>query len=353
MMTLMAIWPVMVIVIMVVFGLGIATFFINLKGNNMDNRNVGTAKDFFMQLGAIVTFYASAIALITLLFDVINFAYPKVAEYGYYGVPSISLQVATLIVAFPLFLLISWFLQKAYIVEPELKNALVRRWLSYITLFIAGGVVAGDLITVIYMYLDGQELTTGFLLKVLTLLIVAGGIFLYYLREIRNVISAGERNIWRIVALIIVLGSIIIGFSVVGSPREQRERRYDNQRTSDLQGLQWQIVNYWQQKQVLPANLEALRDPISGFVVPVDPKTKGSYEYEPGQDKAGELFFRLCATFDTEFKGTNAPWPMKSVMSSAAFDYRGVPVNENWEHGKGKTCFDRTIDPDLYPPIKR
>ena len=64
----MAIWPVMVIVIMVVFGLGIATFFINLKGNNMDNRNVGTAKDFFMQLGAIVTFYASAIALITLLF---------------------------------------------------------------------------------------------------------------------------------------------------------------------------------------------------------------------------------------------------------------------------------------------
>ena len=114
----MAIWPVMVIVIVVVFGLGIVTLLINLKGNNMDNRNVGTAKDFFMQLGAIVTFYASAIALITLLFEVINFAYPKVTNYYQYYSPSISFQVATLIVAFPLFLLLSWLLQKSYASQP-------------------------------------------------------------------------------------------------------------------------------------------------------------------------------------------------------------------------------------------
>ena len=194
-----------------------------------------TAKDFFLHLGAIVTFYASTIALITLLFEVINFAYPKVTDGYSYFFPSISFQVATLIVAFPLFLLLSWLLQKNYMTDPGLRENALRRWLSYITLFVAGAVVAGDLVAVIYMFLDGQELTTGFLLKVLTLIVVAGGVFFYYLRDIRNIITSGERNVWRIVALVVILGSIILGFMVIGSPASQREGRYDSQRGFYLQ----------------------------------------------------------------------------------------------------------------------
>ena len=37
---------------------------------------------------------------------------------------------------------------------------------------------------------------------------------------------------------------------------------------------------------------------------------------------------------------------------------RAVPVpyyydaeSSNWAHGQGLTCFERTIDPDLYPPL--
>jgi len=347
----MAIWPVMVIVIVVVFGLGIVTLLINLKGNNMDNRNVGTAKDFFMQLGAIVTFYASAIALITLLFEVINFAYPKVTNYYQYYSPSISFQVATLIVAFPLFLLLSWLLQKSYASEPALRESLVRRWLAYITLFIAGGVVAGDLITVIYMFLDGQELTTSFLLKVLALLVIAGGIFLYYLREIRNVIAPSERNIWRIVAVLIILVSIAAGFMIVGSPAEQRARRYDSQRVSDLQSIQWQIVNYFQQKGGLPGRLDDLVDPISGYIIPRDPKTDGFYEYvlKSQSTKA----FELCATFDGEGSGMGAgkirPMVTSGLPEGSVIDR----TSETWAHGAGRHCFERSIDPELYPPIKR
>ncbi|MEK7148063.1 MAG: DUF5671 domain-containing protein, partial [Patescibacteria group bacterium] len=207
-----------------------------------------SVKDFFLQIGAIATFYASAIALITLLFEVINFAYPKVTEYYQYSFPSISLQVATLIVAFPLFIFLSWLMQKSYESDPGLREAPLRKFLAYATLFIAGAVVAGDLVTLIYMFLDGQELTTGFLLKVLALLVIAGGVFLYYLREIRNIISPKERNLWRIIALVVILGSIIAGFMVIGSPASQRARRYDNTRVSDLQNIQWQIVNYYQQK---------------------------------------------------------------------------------------------------------
>lgn len=303
-----------------------------------------SAKDFFLHLGVIVTFYASTIALITLLFEVINFAYPRVVgAYSYY-LPSISFQVATLIVAFPLFLWLSWMLQKTYVADPSLREAPLRKWLSYITLFIAGAVLAGDLVTVIYMFLDGQELTTGFLLKVFALLLIAGGVFMYYFREIRNQISPSERNIWRIVALVIMLGSIILGFSVIGSPAAQRERRYDMQRVSDLQSIQWQIINYWQQKETLPLTLEELNDPFSGFVVPVDPKTDESYEYT----KSEGLSFALCASFDNE-GGDN-----QYIEGSIAMPMRDpyYKVNDTWQHGVGRTCFERTIDPEMYPPTK-
>lgn len=301
-----------------------------------------TAKDFFLHLGVIVTFYASTIALITLLFEVINFAYPRITNAYQYYFPSISFQVATLIVAFPLFLFLSWMLQKTYVTDPSLREAPLRKWLSYITLFIAGAVVAGDLVTVIYMFLDGQDLTTGFLLKVLALLLIAGSVFMYYLREIRNQISPSERNIWRIGAVILVLGSIILGFAVIGSPASQRERRYDTQRVSELQSIQWQIINYWQQKESIPESLEELNDPFSGFTVPVDPKTKTPYEYS----KTGNLSFELCASFDKEgmanqYSEASVSMPMRDPY------YR---VNENWQHDAGRTCFDRTIDPEMYPP---
>ncbi|MDO8424146.1 MAG: DUF5671 domain-containing protein [bacterium] len=299
-----------------------------------------SAKDFFLQLGVIVTFYASVIALVTLLFEVINFAYPQITDAYQYYFPSISLQVATLIVAFPLFLFFSWLMQRSYLTDPALRESAFRRWLSYITLFIAGAVIAGDLVTVIYMFLDGQELTAGFLLKVLALLLIAGGIFLYYLREIRNQIADRERNIWRVIAAVAMLGSIIMGFMVIGSPASQREFRYDMQKVTDLQNIQWQVINYWQMKKVLPGSLSDLNDSLKPGIVPKNPETSASYEYE----RTGTLSFNLCANFNKSSRG-EAP--------SVAKDFYAVPESYNWQHPAGRHCFERTIDPQLYPPTMR
>lgn len=308
---------------------------------NMNMNTKISAKDFFLQIGAIAAFYASIIALIMLLFRVINVAFPATRSAVYYGSSSISFQVATLIVAFPIFLLLSWLIQKSYVAEPALREAGLRRWLAYITLFVAGIVVASDLIIVIYMYLDGQELTTGFLLKVLTLLVLAGGVFTYYLREIRNVIKPKERNVWRAVSAAIVLVSIVLGFAVVGSPATQRALRHDQERLSGLQSIQWQVVNYWQQKGEVPASLEELRDPLSGFNAPVDPETNEPYVYA----KTSELSFELCADFNRESPGVGNP----SIARDMMYYGPGMEKNENWNHSAGEHCFDRTIDPELYP----
>lgn len=302
-----------------------------------------TAKDFFLHIAVFALLYTGTVALLNILFNVINVAFPQVTQYSYYNSTSISLPVATLVVVFPLFLFLANVLRKGYAEDPSRKDYPVRKWLIYITLFITGAVLAGDLVTLIYYFLDGREMTVAFLLKILSVLVVTGAIFGYYLDDLRDRLTGLRRNIWRIVAIVLVLGSITAGFSVLGTPQGQRMLRYDSQKVSDLQSIQWQIVNYWQQKEALPTALAELKDPISGFFVPVDPQTQASYEYA----KTGALSFKLCAEFNKSSQTAN------NSMAQMAYPEPMGKLNENWQHEAGRQCFERTIDPELYPPRMR
>ena len=61
----------------------------------------------------------------------------------------------------------------------------VRRWLTYLTLFVAAAVLVGDMIALVYNLLGG-ELTLRFVLKVLVAAVIAGTIFGYYLMDLRR-----------------------------------------------------------------------------------------------------------------------------------------------------------------------
>lgn len=162
------------------------------------------AKDFFINLGAIVSLYTVVYGLIHLLFVVINTAYPQITDY-YVGSESISWPVATLIVFFPIFVLLMWLLEKDFAQYPEKRNGGIHKWLTYITLFISGLIIAGDLITVLYYFLDGQELTMGFILKVLVLLVIAGSIFAYYFTDILDKGSQKTRKTYGVFALLLTM----------------------------------------------------------------------------------------------------------------------------------------------------
>lgn len=300
------------------------------------------AKDFFMHVAVVVLLYAGTVALLNVLFRAINVAFPKITNaYQYYN-PSISLPVAVLIVVFPLFLFMANLLQKSYLANPEKKEYAVRKWLIYLTLFLAGGVLAGDLVTLIYYFIDGQELTAAFLLKILAVLVVVGVIFGYYLDDLKGRLSGSRRMIWRILAIVLVVGSIAVGFYVLGTPAHQRALRYDSQRVSDLQGIQWQLVSFWQNKEALPASLSDLSDPISGYMIPNDPETGEPYTYE----RTGALSFKLCANF-------SASSDQAYSMAPESVAYPAGSKGENWNHASGLQCFDRAIDPDIYKPITR
>lgn len=134
----------------------------------------------------------------------------------------------------------------------------------------------------------------------------------------------------------IVSATILAGFFVVGSPADQRARRFDDQRVSDLGYIQNEIIYYWQSKQKLPGLLSDLNDATRGVRVPTDPDSGESYAYAP---KAGTTDFSLCAVFakNSKEEGTSISRPMYGETS--------------WDHGEGKVCFDRHIDPDIYKPF--
>lgn len=145
----------------------------------------------------------------------------------------------------------------------------------------------------------------------------------------------------------IVTASVVAGFLTVGSPQKARLARFDEVRIGHLQQIQYEVINYWQSKGILPYNLDDLVDATRGVTVPVDPQSDESYLYTV----TGDVSFELCAIFaregDSEY---GYPMPMRPMMYPA----KGVDVKNNiWQHLSGKQCFSRTIDKDFYPPFPK
>lgn len=302
-----------------------------------------TPKDFFLWAAAMVALYGSVISFITLLFQYINYAYPDPLAY-YYSDPfsgSMRFAMASLIVLVPVTILLMRYIRKDIVRTPEKNDIWVRRWALVLTVFIAGSAVIGDLIALINSFLGG-DLSTRFTLKVIVLLLVAGAAFLHFLADLRGYWTAnpGRAQMVGYAAGVAVLIAIVSGFFIMGTPGEVRLMRYDTQKITDLQNIQWQLVNHWQQKGVLPVSLSELEDPLSGWKAPVDPQSGESYRYE----RTGAQAFKACATFNGEETEDSKA---RSLAMTPAYPYS--KETDNWLHGQGEHCFDRTIDPDLYP----
>lgn len=147
-----------------------------------------SARDAFWHLLLFATLYVWAWQLGSLLFDLINHALPDAADPDYrlqrMGA-SMRWSAASLLIAFPVFVYVARRLSGELAVEPLKRLSPVRRWLTYVTLFLAAGVLIGDMITLVYHALGG-ELGLRFVLKVLVVGALAGGIFGFYLLDLRR-----------------------------------------------------------------------------------------------------------------------------------------------------------------------
>lgn len=146
-----------------------------------------SARETFIYLVMFTTLYVSAFALGGLLFAGIDRAFPDVTQplSTERFLDSVRWSIANLLVAFPIFAALSVSTQRAIARDPARRSSRVRKWLTYLTLFLGAAVLIGDVIGLLNAVLKG-EVATRFLLKVVVIAAIAGTAFGYYLSQLRR-----------------------------------------------------------------------------------------------------------------------------------------------------------------------
>ena len=291
---------------------------------------IEAARDAFLYLLAFITLGIWTIQLGALLFTAIDRTFPNpVLDYqNAIALRSMSDELASIMVGFPLFLLVTWSIVRGFERQPGHLESSVRKWLTYLALVITASTMIGDLVTFLAYFLRG-DLDTRFVLKVLTVLVIAGGVFAYYLDSLRrDRLSPARNQAFAIAALIVVGFGIAVGFVQVGSPTVQRSVSQDARRLYDLSSLAQTLHGSWlngrQRDFALPRTIQDLqRIVVGGDARILDPVSGQPYEYAPLQGTA----YRLCATFAR-------PSP--------------ADLPAQWQHPAGATCFARDAMENVY-----
>ena len=286
-----------------------------------------SAKDAFFYLLIFSTLATWTIGLGHLAFALIDQWLADPLFAGGFDSSTIPWSLASLIVAFPLYLLLSRSVLRETAAHPEKLDSSVRKWLTYMSLVIAAGVFMGDLITALAYLLRG-EVTARFVLKAAVVLVISGGVFFYYFSGLRKT-DAGPsaRSRDRVMAGVssaVFALMVVLGFLHLGSPHVQREYRADAQRVRELYQLSFAVRSYWTTHSALPPDVDQL--PSTAYA---DPITHAQYGYMPGKGSR----YALCATF---------------TRSSDRQEPAGG--TDAWAHPAGSHCFPLDASVMTQPP---
>ncbi|HKQ57089.1 MAG TPA: DUF5671 domain-containing protein [Candidatus Eisenbacteria bacterium] len=292
------------------------------------------AREAFLYLVLFATLYTSAFNTGQVLFALIERWVPD-ALGGRYDWRSNAEwargATAGIIIAFPIFLLLSRVIGREVDREPEKRGSPIRKWLTYITLLVAALVIIGDL-TVLVTRLLGGELAPRFLLKTLVVFLIAAIVFGHYLTDLRrDEADAGtsrpRMTLQARAAAIAVFMVMVAGLFMSGRPGDERARQLDQQRIMALETIRGSIQMFHGARHRLPSSLEELQQQPDGIAseTMLDPVTSRPYEYRT----LDSLGYELCAEFEAADLGRpplrrNRPTPSGS---------------EFWRHPAGRKCF--------------
>ncbi|MGC2421337.1 MAG: DUF5671 domain-containing protein [Candidatus Acidiferrales bacterium] len=308
-----------------------------LIGIEIPRRSGGStaARDAFFYFLVFSTLATWTIGLGSLAFTLIDRSLVDAlsAVNSQYDTYSIAGSLASILVAFPIYLFVSRIVVRESRSHPEKLSSPVRKWLTYLALVIAAGCFIGDLITILTYFLRG-EITSRFIAKALVVLVLSGGVFSYYYGGLRKTDESGARgrfgrDSWMAaLAALAVVAMIAWGFSSLGAPKTQRTLRADATRVQDLYLLGSEIHNHWNSNPDLDHKLPAQLVELANFRTS-DPVTGAPYEYHV---KGGSQY-ELCATF-------SLPSPQDASISRPNI----------WSHPAGHYCFSMDATRDVENP---
>ncbi len=296
-----------------------------------------TPRNIVLQLGSLIALYLSVSFLLTLIFGLINLAFP-IASDNYWEIESagdaVRMGIAMVIVFFPTYLVLTRLVNKYRRTESGIYQA-ITRWLVYLSLLVGGLVMLGTLVIVIHTFLNG-DVTTRFFLKAGAVLGVTGLAFYYYLLDLRGYWVANESKsiMYGSLAGVIVLVIMVFGFMNIETPTEVREMKLDEQQLNDLRNIQWQIESYLEMSSTTPQSLtEAYRGDAE--MVPTAPEGREDYSYEVTANG-----FELCATFSRDYTD---PYANEFARPTMVDPQLRIKQSENWNYKEGRYCFERVV----------
>lgn len=259
-----------------------------------------------------------------ILFSLVHFYFPESFSYsaGDVSQSAIKFGIASLLIASPVYFFTTKAISHSLLEKKLSYESGVRRWLTYLVLFITIATVLGDLVATLYSFLGG-ELTIRFLLKSLIILLIAGGIFGFYFWDIRthdeHIRKSSEKLFtgifWGIVAV-----PFFWSFVILENPQITRIKRIDEDTVSVLTSCQWNIDRYAENEKELPKSLDDLSSPQ------YDLKFSEIKEKDISYRPLSEREYELCASFQRDNRED----------ATLMFD-------PSWKHPAGNFCFSFSV----------
>ncbi|QQS58804.1 hypothetical protein IPN35_04335 [Candidatus Peregrinibacteria bacterium] len=288
------------------------------------------AQNAFFYLTSFFSLSFVAFGVGNLLFSMVHFYFPESTNlYSQdFSQDSLKFGIAALLIASPVYFFTTKTLYR-FLAEKKLSyESGIRRWLTYVVLFITIATVLGDLVTTLYSFLGG-ELTIRFLLKSLIILGISGGIFLFYFLDVHTNDSAFQKMKNRVFTGIfwtVVLLPLFWAFTILENPQITRMKKIDENTIALLQSLQYTVEAYAENEKELPKDIESIASPQYGSFSLQDIKDK-NISYTPTSERE----YTLCANFERDNQQDNDT------------SYFG---NGNWSHSAGNFCFSLSVKKD-------
>lgn len=315
-------------------------------------RNYGSAREAFLYI-----VYFSLLGMVAAQTGTLAFAWidrlfedtlSNTATYASYATTGLRWSVASLLVGYPIFVFLGWRLAAKKRQDVERRRSRVHAWLTYVTLIFAAGALIGDLVAIVYQFLNG-ELQTRFMAKALVVGAISASILWNYSRDVERRSSRVDIG-GRILAIVttLVVGALVAwAFTIVRSPQTARLQAADEQRINDLIQITRLIDCHYTYSGALPESLDAAgvylsdraqRLPVAdgcSYSMPAEP-AGGVYDYRVIDSDT----YEICASFD--FGWPDADNQTRDWRPGGYFSYPTALKRRNLQRpaGPGQSCFE-------------
>ena len=264
--------------------------------------NKQNAKYAFYYLLSLVALIFVAVSVGMIVYSIIDINVPDALNsYFTNHDGQLKFGISALMIATPIYYIISGLIFKGLKKEEMEKESGIRRWLTYFIILVSSVIILGTLVGTINNFLSG-ELTSRFILKAITIFLISASVFSFYFYDIKREDVLKKDLVIRLfffISLALIIAAFISAFFFVESPKTARARRLDDIVVSNISSLESMVNSYYERYKKLPDNLEAVKgekDMYYNAASFVDPETNQAIVYQKLNDKD----FQFCATFRTD-----------------------------------------------------